>query len=177
MRNQNMKPGSENSNWKGGVCIVGGYRYVYRPDHPHATKIKCVLEHRLVMEEHIGRYLLPKEVVHHNNGDILDNRIENLELLSSHSEHMGLHKQDALHRLGDGQGMTRNAIREALEVGALLRIPTGDRRNQRIFCTNVRGACETLGIPVPKWFPQIESQCSLRGPRRLSRRPASAPAT
>lgn len=42
-------------------------------------------EHRFVMEQHLKRPLRPKEHVHHVNGDIANNTLENLELwINSH---------------------------------------------------------------------------------------------
>jgi len=86
------------SNWKGGRRPIGKYLYIYKPDHPHATTNGCVMEHRLVMEEKLGRILKPGEIVHHINGDGRDNRPENLEVQdrSTHVHNHFAHGRDVM---------------------------------------------------------------------------------
>lgn len=78
--------------WKGGRRIICGYVYLLRRNHPFAHSNGYVAEHRLVLEKNLGRHLTQEEVVHHLNGDRQDNRIENLELLSSQKEHIIRHR-------------------------------------------------------------------------------------
>jgi endogenous inhibitor of DNA gyrase (YacG/DUF329 family) len=61
-----------------------GYVKVWEPEHPSAVA-GWVLEHRLVMEKHLGRLLTPAEEVDHVDSDPAarsDNRLENLQVLS-----------------------------------------------------------------------------------------------
>ena len=82
--------GERNTNWKGGRRYPkSGYIEVAAPfGHPKIGKHKYMMEHRLVMEAHLGRYLESWEVVHHRNGIKNDNRIENLELVTKKT-HLG----------------------------------------------------------------------------------------
>lgn len=74
----------------GHITTYSGYRMILMPDHHEADSKGYVREHRLIMEQHIGRRLESDEVVHHANNDKSDNRIENLVLMSK-SDHVFLH--------------------------------------------------------------------------------------
>lgn len=91
IRNIPQGKGASANNWKGGRWKhKTGYIYVYMPEHPSSNQDGHILEHRIVMEQKIGRPVLPDEIVHHINHVRDDNRPENLMLLS-HKGHMHIH--------------------------------------------------------------------------------------
>lgn len=70
--------------------------YVYAPEHPHATDHGYVLRYRLLMENALGRQLSSSELVHHRDGNTLNDQLENLEILSR-SDHERLHSSTNYH--------------------------------------------------------------------------------
>ena len=74
-------------NYKKG--IHNGYVRLYVPKSISQNKCFYISEHRYVMEQFLGRKLTKSEHIHHINHDKLDNRIENLEIISpsEHSKH------------------------------------------------------------------------------------------
>jgi len=81
-------------NWKGKKLdikhgTISGI-LIPSPDHPNKNQQGYCYEHRLVVEEHLGRLLLKDEIVHHIDLDPTNNIIDNL-LVMSKSEHTTLH--------------------------------------------------------------------------------------
>lgn len=100
--------GDKNPTWSGGTKITRyGYRLVQQIGHPFAVgRSQYVLEHRLVAEKYLlnsensveidGKlYLSPEYIVHHKNGDKLDNRAENLQIMKL-PEHQRIHATEQI---------------------------------------------------------------------------------
>ena len=87
-----------------------GYVRVYMPSHPHSHQ-GYVLEHRLVVEMHLGRILEPHEVIHHINEIKTDNRIGNLYLCSS-EEHVRIHNRKNTYTMERKRNI-RNGVRKS----------------------------------------------------------------
>lgn len=114
-----------------GSKTIDGYISVYVPRHSFfsamSQKTERVLEHRLVMAKHLGRCLLPWEIIHHKNSIKDDNRIENLVLLPTRRFHVidtelkrYVHKLEAQKRLMEKRINTLEGKIAAFEVEKLL---------------------------------------------------------
>lgn len=115
------RSGEKAYNWKGGLRITSGRFYVKASNHPHVTKEGYIARSRFVMEDFIGRYLLPREVIHHINGDKTDDRIENLMLFKNGSDHAKFHMAQIIRDKFTGRFLSFLDKNEAINFGKIIK--------------------------------------------------------
>jgi len=85
--------GTKHTHWKGGKYTSHGYRLILRKGHPRAQANGYVSEHIFIAEKVFGKPLPPKAVVHHVDGDCLNNSKDNLVICEDQAYHHLLHKR------------------------------------------------------------------------------------
>ena len=95
-RNLSVSLMGNKNNWWGGFSKSGGGYIIFMP--PNGCKFSSMREksgyiklHRLVMAEYLQRPLREEEIVHHVNGDLNNNKIENLLFMKNQGRHVGYH--------------------------------------------------------------------------------------
>lgn len=86
-----------------GIAISNGYVQIYVGQDSLANKAGYVPLHRLIMQAKLKKELNGEEVVHHKNGDTLDNRVANLEVFKSLGKHNSEKKFQREDRVNDKQ--------------------------------------------------------------------------
>ena len=91
--------GERHYKWNGGSYISSsGYMLVYSPKHPMAGARNYVLEHILIAEKTLGKRLPKHAVVHHIDGNKLNNLPNNLVICENTAYHLFLHRRNRAFR-------------------------------------------------------------------------------
>ena len=151
------RKGCKSPSWKGGKKKNNyGYVLIMKKDHPSCDSSGYVLEHRVIMEEYIGRYLEKDEIVHHKNGIKDDNRIENLELLKwgehTRAHHNGAKRGETTRKLISEKAKKRfsenkNPCEKEVDIEKMLKM--------RECNVKVSDICNQFGISVTTFYNKL----------------------
>ena len=143
----------------GHTIIYGGYVYELCPSHRKANPHGFVPQHRLVVERNLNRYLLSREQIHHIDCNPLNNKIENLQVVSR-SEHQRIHRQ--LEREKKYPPITKHIVQQALAKGGLklaareLGCHTETIRNQFPDLVQPYKRKSPAKLDDPKWIASLK---------------------
>lgn len=100
--------GPRNPNWKGGRSIAStGYVLIRVGVGHHLADVRgYAYEHRLVAELVLGRRLRDGEIVHHRDGNKINNAPENIEVVESIGHHLIRHRRSGALRRNPGEPNT-----------------------------------------------------------------------
>ena len=87
------KRGKNHPHWRGGECKKDGRVFILAPEHPFCGKSRYVLRSHLVWELNSGMRIQLGEIIHHKDGNRLNDEIENLQWMKNQSEHMRLERK------------------------------------------------------------------------------------
>jgi hypothetical protein len=104
-----------------GVWYKNSKGYIVREEWRNGVRVS-IRQHRLVVEIHLGRELLPSEDVHHINGIKDDNRIENLEVIE-HGKHTTLSNNGRRYRRGYKLDLSTDERRSRAARMRAIRLP------------------------------------------------------
>lgn len=128
--------GKNNPRWNGGKRMrKDGYLEIKHESS--RKKDGYIREHRLVMEQHLGRKLVKGEIVHHINGDKLDNRIDNLEI-TNRTDHKKMHKdigKETRFRKGRTPHNKNGRYTFCLDCGSSYYINKSDDKRGKKYCS------------------------------------------
>jgi uncharacterized protein YeaC (DUF1315 family) len=79
--------GKKHWHWKGGKMIEHNRWFIWKPNHPFCDHHNHVRQSRLVAEQYLNRYLTRQEVIHHIDGNTLNDYPENLYLFPTNRQH------------------------------------------------------------------------------------------
>lgn len=145
-----MKYGAEHGLWKGGRTVAaGGYIAIKQRGHPRASNSGYVLEHILVVEKALGRYVPAGADIHHVDENPGNNAGSNLVLCPDSAYHKLLHQRlRAFIACGNASAL-RCCICHGYEDQADIKTTTGPRAYHRRCATayNRANVAKRRGTP------------------------------
>lgn len=102
---------------------------------------KTISYPRVIMENHLGRKLLPDEDVHHIDGDVTNNNVSNLQVVK-HNKHCAMHEQKYFDKevrcFWCGKKFILTAKQQQIRHGNINR-KNRNGENSKIFCSRSCG--------------------------------------